>query len=108
MHWNKIKGKGSCELASALKGNSHLLIFDASFNSFGSGQLQKKPIIIRSKVKLNIDKMSKLQKFGVVPDETRYIYNKSKDNEEFTMSASNWAKAIFENKSLVHIDFSFN
>jgi len=52
--------------------------------------------------------MSKLQKFGVVPDETRYVYNKSKDYEEFTMSASHWSKAILENKALVHIDFSFN
>jgi hypothetical protein len=69
----------------------------------------KKPVAIKSKMKKNIDNMSQLAKFGVEPEETKYVYNKhSKDLEDFTISANLWAKAIVENKALVHIDFSFN
>jgi Ran GTPase-activating protein (RanGAP) involved in mRNA processing and transport len=43
IHWNQIKGKGASILAKALKKNTSLQIFDASFNSFGSGPLKHKP-----------------------------------------------------------------
>jgi len=36
LHWNIIKGKGSIDLANALSDNDKLLVFDSSFNSFGS------------------------------------------------------------------------
>jgi len=42
LHWNKIRGKGATLLAKAIKVNDTLQIFDASFNSFGSGPLAKK------------------------------------------------------------------
>jgi Ran GTPase-activating protein (RanGAP) involved in mRNA processing and transport len=45
LHWNQIRGKGACLLANALKFNSFLLVFDASFNSFGSCPLMKKAAI---------------------------------------------------------------
>lgn len=41
MHWNKITGRGSAHLAAAMDVNESLSIFDASFNSFGSSNLQK-------------------------------------------------------------------
>jgi hypothetical protein len=42
LHWNKIRGKGATLLAKAIKVNETLQVFDASFNSFGSGPLAKK------------------------------------------------------------------
>lgn len=38
LHWNFIKGKGSAQLAEALCSNETLLVFDSSFNSFGSSE----------------------------------------------------------------------
>ncbi len=38
LHWNNIKSKGSIELAEALADNDKLLVFDSSFNSFGTGE----------------------------------------------------------------------
>lgn len=39
IHWNQIRNKGSIVLAKAVKKNTVLQIFDASFNAFGSGPL---------------------------------------------------------------------
>lgn len=41
LHWNKIKGKGSENLAKAVYDNTSIQIFDASFNNMGTGPLQK-------------------------------------------------------------------
>lgn len=38
LNWNKIMGKGSVYLATALEDNTILTIFDLSFNSLGSSQ----------------------------------------------------------------------
>lgn len=56
---------------------------------------------------MNLEKMSKLAKFGVEPDATRYVFNKN-DYEDYTVATVELAKAIIENKSMVHIDLSFN
>jgi len=41
IHWNKIRSKGAINLAKAIRSNYTLQIFDASFNSFGTGNLKE-------------------------------------------------------------------
>ena len=50
LNWNKIMGKGSIQLASAIEDNSLLQILDCSFNSFGSGQLKVKGVSSSNKI----------------------------------------------------------
>ena len=80
LHWNHIRGKGSIQLAKALKRNQSLQIFDASFNSFGTGALKQKAKTPR----------------------------KEQESEAFTVAALKWSKALALNTTLVHVDFSFN
>lgn len=103
LHWNKIRGRGSCQLAKAVKFNTTLLIFDASFNSFGSSAFMKKPVFN--------------QKHRLPPSRVpRYLQQKKVEAprpvvealEPFSVSAYKWSRAIIDNKSMVHIDFSFN
>lgn len=47
LHWNRIRGRGSCMLAKALRRNQSLQVFDASFNSFGSSSLKVKKVPLK-------------------------------------------------------------
>ncbi len=38
LHWNNIKGKGAVALAEVLADNDKLMVFDSSFNSFGTAE----------------------------------------------------------------------
>jgi len=42
LHWNKIRSKGACSLAKAMRSTHSLQIFDSSFNAFGSNRVAAK------------------------------------------------------------------
>ncbi len=64
LHWNQIRSKGALQIAKALKINDTLQIFDASFNSFGSGPFKK---IKQKPIKIN-DKMTRQEKERIMKE----------------------------------------
>lgn len=60
LHWNYIKGQGGIDLADALSVNEKLLVFDCSFNSFGSSEKNQsakswKNMLMENKTLVHID-----------------------------------------------------
>ena len=108
LNWNKIMGKGSIQLAMAIEDNSCLQILDCSFNSFGSGQLKVKGSSSSNKIiavqQTNITKTAEslIQSMNYDP------FDVLADLEGYTVSAMKWAKSLINNKTLVHLDLSFN
>lgn len=102
MHWNLIKGKGSVAIAKAIKRNSTLQIFDASFNAFGSATLRPKKKVRKGNESARKRSLSKTPRGGETARE------EDDKNEKYTQSAYKWARALSLNKTLIHIDFSFN
>jgi hypothetical protein len=78
-------------------------VFDASFNSFGSGAFKKRRIRGKKPRKTTTA-------IGVLwgHHESEGDVEYSPKPEKYTKSAFKWAKAFSENKSLIHVDFSFN
>ena len=92
LHWNKIRSKGSCSLAKALKKNTIIQILDLSFNSLGSGA-KRKALLSKDQKKeedVGIEQRHQLDKF------------------ECTDSAWKWRRAFMKNHTLLHVDVSFN
>lgn len=127
IHWNNIKEKGSIALAKAIKYNRILQIFDASFNCFGHSVLKRRRIkeeVVEDDEEL-IDELTgePIVKPPVddgkpvdIPPEVLEYNSKPPDyNDEeyqapecYTRSASKWGKALIDNKTLIHVDFSYN
>jgi Leucine-rich repeat (LRR) protein len=90
LHWNKIMGRGAGLIARAIEENSALRIFDASFNSFGSSPLYVKTRQSQKKLENGppIDLVASLSGYSI--------------------SAHQWSRCLMFNKTLVHLDLSFN
>ncbi|CDW87404.1 UNKNOWN [Stylonychia lemnae] len=106
LHWNKIRSKGAILLAKALRSNYTLQIFDASFNSFGTGHHKE---IKQGKLSQYLDE-NKIQqsskKDNKLPlDSARILQSQY---EPYTNAAWKFMKAFASNKRLAHVDLSFN
>jgi hypothetical protein len=106
LHWNKIRGKGAVALAKGVKHNQSLMILDASFNAFGSCPLKRrkgyrKPNRSLSPRKKAAEKREEGEGAEIDPEDMEEF-------EKYTQAAYKWGRALIKNKTLVHIDFSFN
>ena len=110
LNWNKIMGKGSIQLAMAIEDNQTLQIFDCSFNSFGSGQLKVRGGTYANKLLNAAPAPTGLMKSpeGILQSINYDPFDELADYEGYTISAMKWAKALITNKTLVHLDLSFN
>jgi len=125
LHWNNIKEKGSIALAKAIKYNRTLQVFDASFNCFGHSVLKRRRIKEEVLEEEEIDELTGEPitkpppddgKPLDVPPEVLEYYSKPPDYndeeyqlpESYTRSASKWGKTLIVNKTLIHVDFSYN
>jgi hypothetical protein len=108
IHWNQIKGKGSQAMAKAIKYSHTLLVFDASFNNFGSSSLSKK--IIKKAEPLHAAKIEVEQGSQDKNDKLNDSLEGEDDSEfeNYTQSSMKWSQTIRKNNVILHLDLSYN
>ena len=110
LHWNKIKMKGGFKLADALLKNNTLKFLDLSWNALGKVAVPTTGYLTAKEVKQRLRGIPGVQ-IGGEDQVTSELLNMVKELERVQMEVKigkAWGKALKHNKTLVHLDMSYN